>query len=144
MEPTKAYSTRTLLLWSAPIVVGHFIAVIWHLFLVVKVQPGFPRSALPLMILVNLVPVAGLVAVAKEFTKLAGCLITLPLTIVLVIGTYAHFLSPGADNILHMPPGNLRLPFQISAVLLVLLEALGGWVGIRIFAQMSVPRALKS
>ena len=51
------------------------------------------------MILVNLFPVAGLVALTKGFAKWAGCMITLPLAIVLVIGTYAHFLSPGADNI---------------------------------------------
>jgi hypothetical protein len=42
MQRTKADSTRTFLHWSAPIMVGHFIIAVWHLFLVVKVQPGFP------------------------------------------------------------------------------------------------------
>jgi hypothetical protein len=144
VEPIKADSRRILLLWSASIVVGHFIAVIWHLLLVVKVQPGFPGFAPPLLILVNLFPVVGLVALAKGFTKLAGSMVTLPLAIALGIGTYAHFLSPGTDNILRMQPGNLTLPFQISAVLLVLLEALGCWVGIRMFAHMSVRRELKT
>ena len=144
MEPTRADSPRTVLLWSAPIVVGHFIAVVWHLLLVVKVQPGFPRFAVPLLILVNLVPVAGLVAFAKGFPKLAGSMIILPLAIALIIGTYAHFLSPGTDNILRMPPGDLRLPFQISAVLLVFLEALGCYAGLRIFLRTSVQRALKT
>src|SRR5665213_2070649 len=129
MEPTKADSPRTVLLWSAPIMVGHFIAVVWHLLLVVKVQPDFPRFAVPLLILVNLVPVAGVVAFAKGFPKLAGSMITLPLAIALVIGTYAHFFSSGTDNILRMLPGSLTLPFQVSAVLLVLLEALGCWGG---------------
>jgi hypothetical protein len=36
----------------------------------------------------------------------------------------------------------LRLPFQISAVLLVLLEALGCWIGVRIFVHGSEHRAL--
>jgi hypothetical protein len=91
-----------------------------------------------------LVPVAGLVAFAKGFPKLAGSMIILPLAIALIIGTYAHFLSPGTDNILRMPPGDLRLPFQISAVLLVFLEALGCYAGLRIFLRMSVQRALKT
>src|SRR5215472_10508263 len=120
MEPTKADSTRKLLIWSVPIVVGHLVAVIWHLLLLVKVQPSTPRFAPPLLILVNLFPVAGLVALAKGLRKFAGSMITIPLAIALVIGSYAHFLSPGTDNILHMPPGDLRLPFQISAVLLAL------------------------
>jgi hypothetical protein len=89
-----------------------------------------------LLILVNLIPVAGLVVFARGFPKLAGSMITLPLAIALVIGAYAHFLSPGSDNILHMPPGNLRLPFQASAVLLLILEVLGCWIGVRMFASM--------
>jgi hypothetical protein len=137
MEPKKIAPTRTLLLWSTSIVVGHFIAVVWHLFLVIKAQPGFPGFAPPLLILINLIPVAGIIAFAKGFPKLAGCMTTLPLAVALVIGIYAHFLSTGADNIFRMPPGDLTLPFQVSAVLFALLEALGCWVGIRIFVQIS-------
>jgi hypothetical protein len=36
----------------------------------------------------------------------------------LVIGIYALFFGPGADNILRMPPGEFRFPFQVGAVLL--------------------------
>jgi len=144
MEAKKADAPQTLLVWSAPIVVGHFSAVVWHLLLVVKVQSGFPRLAVPALLLVNLLPVAGLVAFAKGFPKWAGSMITLPLAIALVIGVYAHFLSPGTDNIFRMPPGYLRLPFQISAVLLVLLETLGCWVGIRIFLRSRAQPALKT
>ena len=130
MEPTKTASIRTLRLRSATVVIVHFVAAIWHLFLVVKVQAAFPAFAPPLLILVNLIPVASLVA--------------FPLAVALVIGIYAHFLSPGADNIFRMPPGDLRLPFQVCAVLLVVLEALGCWIGIRIFVQTSARRALTS
>ena len=144
MVPTNADSTRKLLVWSAPIVLGHFVAVIWHLLLLVKVQPSTPRFFPPLLILFNLFPIAGLVALAKGLRKLAGSMITLPLAIALVIGTYAHFLSPGTDNILCMPSGDLRLSFRISALLLVVLEALGCWIGIRTFAHLSARAALKT
>jgi len=144
MEPTSADSTRKLLLWSVPIVLGHFVAVIWHLVLLVKVQPSTPRFFPPLLILFNLFPVAGLVALAKGFRKLAGSMIILPLAIALVIGTYAHFLSPGTDNIFRLPSGDLRLSFQISTMLLALLEALGCWVGIHIFARSSARPALNT
>jgi hypothetical protein len=36
------------------------------------VQPGFPRLAIPLLILVNLLPIAGLIAVVKGYQKLAA------------------------------------------------------------------------
>jgi hypothetical protein len=135
MESAKTDSARSLLLWSALIVVRHFIAVLWHLLLVVKVQLGFPAFAPPLLILVNFIPVTGVVALANGFPKLAGSVIAIPLGIALVIGLYAHFLSPGTDNVFRMPPGELRLPFRISTVLLVLLEALGSWLGLRISAR---------
>jgi hypothetical protein len=101
------------------------------------VQPGFPRLAIPLLILVNLLPIAGLIAVAKGYQKLAGILIIVRFGIALVIGAYEHFLSPGTDNVFHMPPGDLRLPFQASAVLLAFLEGLGYWFGFRILAHSS-------
>ena len=60
----------------------------------------------PLLILVNLLPLAALVALANGFRKLAAAMITVPLGIeALVVGVYSHFLSPGTDNVLRMPPG---------------------------------------
>jgi hypothetical protein len=114
--------------------VANFIAVIWHVALLVKVQPDFPGLAILLLIIVKLLAVGGVIAFAKGFRKSAAALVIVPLGIGLVIGGYTHFLSPGADNVFRMPPGELTLPFQISAVLLVLLEALGCWVGFKIFS----------
>jgi hypothetical protein len=135
MEENSFDFTRKLLLWGGPIVGVHFLVVLWHLVRVLKVQPGFPRLAIPLLILVNLLPIAGLITFAKGYHKLGGILIIVPLGIALVIGVYEHFLSPGTDNVFHMPPGDLRLPFQASAVVLALLEGPGCWVGFRIFTQ---------
>jgi hypothetical protein len=61
---------------------------VWRLVLVIKVQPNFPRQAVPLLILVNLLPVVGLIAFAKGYRKLAGFLITAPLGLALVVGIY--------------------------------------------------------
>lgn len=108
---------------------GHFAVVIWHSLLLLKVQPGTPRIAL--LIAINQLPVAGLVAFAKGGYKLAVYLIVLPLGVALAIGGYTHFLSAGSDNVFRMPPGGLRLAFQVSAAMLAVLEALGCWIGLR-------------
>ena len=135
MEQNSSDFTRKLLLSGGPIVGVHFLVVLWHLVLVLKVQPGFPRLAIPLLILVNLLPIAGLVAFAERYHKLGGILIIVPLGIALVMGVCEHFLSPGTDNVFHMPPGDLRLSFQASASLLALLEGLASWIGLRILFQ---------
>jgi hypothetical protein len=143
MEPTNTNSTRKLLLWSSPIVLGHFFAVTSHLLLLVKVQPITPRFFAPLLVLFNLFPVAELVALAKGFE----------------IG-WKHDYSSSWDRaghrrlrtfyqfrrrrLLRMPSGDLRLSSQISAVLLALLEAFAFWVGIRIFPHLSARPALNN
>jgi hypothetical protein len=134
MGVAKGESAHKLLRWSAPIVVGHFLVVIWHLVLLVKVQPNTPRFVPPLLIVFNLFPVAGLLALSKGFPKLAGSLITAPLGTALIVGAYSHFVSLGPDNVLRMPTGALRLSFQISALLLLALEFFACWLGIQMFA----------
>jgi hypothetical protein len=133
MDATRSDFTQPLLFWGTVIVLGHFVAVVWHLYLVLRLQPHFPRLTIPLLIFMNLLPVSGIVALAKGHRKSAATLITVPMAVALIIGVVAHFLRPGTDNVLHMPPGVLVKPFQVSAVLLVFLEALGCWVGLRLF-----------
>jgi hypothetical protein len=144
MEQEKTNFIPKPLLFAAFVTFGHFAAVIWHLLLLVEVQPGTPRIALLLLILINLLPVAALVAFAKGRYKLAGGLIVVPLGVALAIGGYTHFLSAGTDNVLQMPPGELRLPFQVSAVLLAVLEVLGCWIGLWIFTYRRDEHPLKS
>ena len=133
MKAQEEVSRQKVLMWSVPVVMGHFLVVVWHLWLLVRVQPGTPSFLPPILILVNLLPVAGLIVLAKGSQKLAATLVTVPLGVALVVGLGAHFLSSGNDNVLHMPPGALRLSFQISAVLLTVLEAAGVLLGLRMF-----------
>ena len=131
MQTTKPDFVHTLLLWAAAIVLGNFVVVLAHLWLVVRIQPGFPKAAIPGLIIVNLLPVSGVLALKKGYRKSAATLIAIPLAVGFVIGTYSHFLSPGTDNVFRMAAGELTRPFQVSAVLLVLFELLGLWVGVR-------------
>ncbi|MGC2109070.1 MAG: hypothetical protein WA655_06100 [Candidatus Korobacteraceae bacterium] len=130
---------RRLLPWGAPIVIAHYLVVLWHVVLLVKVQPAFPVLAIGLLLLINLLPVAGLFTLAKGFPKSAAGMIILPFGIALVIGGYTHFLSAGSDNVLRMAPSESTLPFQLSAVVLALLEALGCWFGFKVLVSAPTP-----
>jgi hypothetical protein len=134
MQNNESDFFRKLLPVATFVVVGHFAVVIWHLLLLLKVQPTTPWFAAALLVVANLLPVAGLVAFAKGRYYLAAGLIVVPLSVALVIGGYTHFLTAGSDNVFWMPPGGLRLPFQVSAVLLAVLELLGCFVGLRMLA----------
>jgi hypothetical protein len=128
MQAAKTAFSRPLLFWGIPVVVGHLLVVLWHLFLLVKVEPNPALFLPPLLVLINVIPVAGLFVFQRGFFTLAATMVAVPLAVALVIGAYSHFLSSGGDNIFRLPPGEFRLSYQISAVLLVTLEALGCWI----------------
>jgi hypothetical protein len=125
MQAAKTAFSRPLLFWGIPVVVGHLLVVLWHLFLLVKVEPNtalIPASAFG----PNQCNSCG--GAVRGFFTLAATMVAVPLAVALVIGAYSHFLSSGGDNIFRLPPGEFRLSYQISAVLLVTLEALGCWI----------------
>ncbi len=133
MEQKETYSLRKLFFFGTTVVLSHFAVVIWHLFLLLKLQPGTSELALVLLIVVNLIPVMAMVAFQKGHPKLAGAMIFVPLGMALVFGIYAHYLSTGTDNVFRMPGGEWRLSFRLSAILLSVLEALGCWIGFQMF-----------
>ncbi len=132
MEQKETYSFRKLLFLGTAVVLSHFAVVIWHLFLLVKLQSGTANIALVFLIAINLIPVIGMIMFCRGRPKVAGWMVILPLGVAFIIGTYAHFLSLGTDNVFRMPPGEWRLSFQTTALLLAVLEAPGCWIGIRI------------
>ena len=140
----NARRNRNLLLLATVLALSHFGVVVWHLQLLVGVQPETPKFALMLLIGVNLIPVMGLVAFAKGHPTLAGWMIILPFGVALAIGGYTHFLSTSTDNVFRMPSQPWRVPFQVSAVLLALLEALSCWVAVRMLSASRSGQAVDS
>ncbi len=84
-----------------------------------------------LLSLLNLIPFAAVILLWTRLRKIAGWLLLVSLGIGLLIGTYEHFLSTGLDNVFRMGEGAWTLQFQITAVLLVIFEGLGCWIGVK-------------
>jgi hypothetical protein len=47
-----------------------------------------------------------------------------------LFSVWNHFLVPGSDNVAHVPPGVWQQPFQVTAVLLTILQAVGTGIGV--------------
>jgi hypothetical protein len=60
-----------------------------------------------------------------------------------LFGAWNHFLLPGSDNIGHVPPGVWQQPFQVTAVLLTILQAAGTGIGIWCLSEVIRARALR-
>lgn len=124
---------ENLSIYGTLIVLAHATVVFWHLQLLARLNSTLTlEHALLFASLANLVPMTALILFWTHFRKIGGWLLLIFLAIPLTIGGYEHFLSSGADNVFRMAPGEGALAFRISAILLVILEALGCWVSVRI------------
>ena len=91
-------------------------------------------------ILVNLIPFTAAILLWTRFRTIGGWLLLASLGIGLLIGIYEHFLSPSPDNVFRMAPGEWTLQFRITAVLLMIVEGLGCWIGVKASRESHVFR----
>lgn len=78
---------------------------------------------------VIITPVIGLILLWRRVNVAAAILVVIPMTVTLVISAYKHFMSSGPGNAFRFPTAERALFFRASAVLLVILEALGCGIG---------------
>lgn len=123
---------RGLSLLATLVIIAHAIAFIWHLFVAAKIPPGLPgQLVLFVAVAVNAAPVVGLTLLLLRIYRLAAVLIFLPMALMLVLGAYEHFLSFGPNSVFDIPDSEWAWSFRVSAILLVILELLGCWIGVR-------------
>jgi hypothetical protein len=65
-----------------------------------------------------------------QLELLGALLLFLSMLAAFLFGVWNHFLLPGSDNIGNVPPGVWQQPFQVTAVLLTILQAVGIGIGI--------------
>ncbi len=82
-------------------------------------------------VVIVLAPVLALFLLYSRLAGMGALLLSLSMFGAFVFGVCGHFLLPGADNVLQIPSSVWRIPFQMTAVLLMVLQAAGTVVGVR-------------
>jgi uncharacterized membrane protein len=127
-----------LVLYATLLVLAHAAIIFWHLQVLALLNSALtPERAVLLASLVNVIPLIGVILLWTGFRKPAGWLLLIFFAIPLVIGGYEHFVKSGPDNVFQMARGEFTLPFQVSAVVLVIFEILVCWASIRILRAPS-------
>ena len=83
-------------------------------------------------IVILLAPLLAGVMLLSRLRRTGGWLLAASMAAACLFGIYKHFIGAGPDNALTMVSGVSSLQFQITAVLLAVIEALGCWAGIRV------------
>jgi hypothetical protein len=112
--------------WIAIAVVGHLIVSVLHGHAHTRLGVGLSdwQNSYVLVVIV----LAPLVALALSFTRYirAGLWLLLASMIgSLIFGLCYHYIIISSDHVAHLPAGDARGVFRVTAVLLLITEALG-------------------
>ena len=111
---------------------GNFVVTLWHLYILQNVHSTESGDEIfTLGSIVGSVSLLVVLLIWTRFYKVAAWMSAALLLIGLTVGSYEHFLSVNPDNVFIMPHGDWTLSFQVSAVLLVIVELLGIWASVR-------------
>jgi hypothetical protein len=84
------------------------------------------------LFVLSVITVAPLVSMLLLWTRLrkaGAALLLLSMAGSLIFGVINHFVIASADHVLHLPVGDWRFPFQITAIVLFITECFGCWIG---------------
>src|SRR6185295_2461073 len=132
----KATSMRV---WVTIAVVAHLIVVLLHGQAHTRLSVGLSNWQQSYVLVV--IVIAPLVALVVSFTRYARASLWLLLASMLgslIFGACYHYLIISPDHVAHLPAGDARGLFRITALLLLLTEALGvavAGIGLRTRSQ---------
>lgn len=119
-------------LFGLLIIAAHCVAAVWHLVLLARIFPTPDNGTTWLPIVFVSAAHLGLSVVWWTVSiRLAGWVLLVLLSTALGAGVYEHFLSPGPNTIFRVPPTNWTAAFRASVFVLLVLEILGCWLGLR-------------
>jgi hypothetical protein len=120
------------------VVVAHLLISLVHGAAHAGAQIGLsPAQNAFVWIVVMIGPLAALALILAGW-PFGGELLAATMAGSLVFGIVFHFVVVSPDHVNHVSSDTWRLPFQITAVLLALLESAGVWAGVRMSAATKV------
>ena len=100
-----------------------------------------PAQALFVEVVILVAPVVAGLLLWRGVRRSGGALLMSSMFGALAFGVWNHFVAQSPDNVSDTPTGTWGTIFQLTAILLALIEAWGCWVGFRVLQR---PAAINS
>lgn len=78
---------------------------------------------------ITIAPLVSMLLLWTRLRKAGAVLLLLSMGGSLIFGVINHFVIASTDHLLHLRGGDWRFPFQLTAILLAVIEILGCWIG---------------
>jgi len=91
-------------------------------------------------VVIGIAPILALVLL-KHGSRLKGAgILAMTMAASFLFGIWNHFVVHGGDHVCHIPVGNWRLPFQVTAGLLAATEGLGLILALQLLRSRALGR----
>jgi len=97
-----------------------------------------PAQALFVEVVILAAPIVAGILLWRGVQRTGGALLLSSMFGALVFGVWNHFVVPGADNVSFTAAGTWGAIFQLTAILLALIEAWGCWASFRVLRRPAV------
>lgn len=122
---------RKIVAVATSVVLAHLGLSLLHRQAHIHLQIMLTRNQwLFVLAVITLAPPVAAILLWTRFQRVGAWLLLLSMLGSFVFGVYYHFAAVSPDNVSQVPPGAWGTRFQLSAVLLAVVEALGCGVGI--------------
>ena len=113
------------------IVLVHLLITIVHGMAHADLQIGLSTTQkLYVLLVINVCPLIAMALLWSKHQNAGFVLLSLSMFASLLFGVWNHFVVSGPDHVAEVAEGAMGHVFQITAVLLALIESAGAWLGI--------------
>ena len=123
-----------------------FLGALLAMHLLAHSLHGIPHAAIPVVLdpvltasvvfFMFLLPIAGFILAWRGAVRFGVALFSTAMAVSLLLAGVLHFVIPNPDHVASIPTGPWRLPFQASAILLVIPDVIGTVIGVSLWRSL--------
>jgi hypothetical protein len=122
--------TRIFAITAALVVLVHTVVMLVHGAAHLHMNIGLSPWAKVSVLGIGIGPIVGLSFLRSRWQRTGATILFITMIGALLFGLWNHFITRGADHVMHLQAGPWRLPFQVTAGLLLISEAVGAVIAL--------------
>jgi len=129
---------HTFLITAALVVLVHTVVMLVHGAAHMRLNIELsPWAKIYVLGIVGTGPITGLIFLKSRRQRTGATILFITMIGGLLFGLWNHFIATGADHVMHLQAGLWRLPFQVTAGLLLVSEAAGAVIAFALLGALN-------
>jgi hypothetical protein len=129
---------RTFLITAALVVLVHTVVMLVHCAAHMQLNIELsPWAKIYVLGIVGTGPITGLIFLTSRWQRAGATILFITMMGGLLFGLWNHFIAKGGDQVMHLQAGLWRLPFQVTAGLLLVSEAAGAAIAFALLGALN-------